>query len=192
MREAWQIVNDFWFGELHSEIYGTSRKEWFIKNPLFDDQVRETLGSFHKQAKNDTLDSWQVEPMGCVALMILLDQVPRNLFRNSPQAFATDKKALGIAKQAIAQNLDKDLLVVQRLFLYLPFEHSEDIEDQRRSLELFAQLEDNPISQSYIDYAQKHFDVIDQFGRFPHRNKILGRESTEAELEFLSKPGSSF
>ena len=192
MTEAWQIVNDFWFGKPDSEIYGTSRKEWFIKNPAFDDQVRETLGVFYQQAKSGTLDDWQKFSLGCVALMVLLDQVPRNLFRGSPQAFATDEKALDIAKQAIAQNFDKDLLVVQRLFLYLPFEHSENIEDQRRSLELFARLQGDPISESYIDYAQKHFDVIEQFGRFPHRNKILGRKSTPAELEFLSQPGSSF
>ncbi len=192
MTEAWQIVNDFWFGKPDSEIYGTSRKEWFIKNPAFDDQVRETLGVFYQQAKSGTLDDWQKFSLGCVALMVLLDQVPRNLFRGSPQAFATDAKALDIAKQAIAQDFDKDLLVMQRLFLYLPFEHSENIEDQRRSLELFAQLKGDPISESYIDYAQKHFDVIEQFGRFPHRNKILGRESTPAELKFLSKPGSSF
>ena len=95
MSEAWQIVNDFWFGSPDSEIFGTSRKEWFIKNPSFDDQVRETLGTFHEQAKKDALDSWQEDPLGCVALMVLLDQVPRNLFRNSPQAFATDRKALG-------------------------------------------------------------------------------------------------
>ncbi|OKH19239.1 DUF924 family protein [[Limnothrix rosea] IAM M-220] len=192
MTEAWQIVNDFWFGKSDSEIYGTSRKEWFIKNPAFDDQVRETLDVFYQQAKSGTLDDWRKFPLGCVALMVLLDQVPRNLFRGSPQAFATDEKALEIAKQAIAANFDKELLVVQRLFLYLPFEHSENIEEQRRSLELFAQLKDNPISESYIDYAQKHFDVIEQFGRFPHRNKILERESTAAELEFLSQPGSSF
>ena len=192
MTEAWQIVNDFWFGKPDSNIYGTSRKEWFIKNPAFDDHVRETLGVFHDQARSDALDNWQENSLSCVALMVLLDQVPRNLFRNSPQAFATDQKALSIAKQAITNNFDKELLVVQRLFLYLPFEHSEAIEDQRRSLELFAQLKDDPIAKSYVAYAQKHFEVIERFGRFPHRNKILGRENTAAELDFLSQPGSSF
>lgn len=191
-QEPWQPVLDFWFGKPTDSDYGQQKKAWFIKNPAFDDLVRENLGDLYQQASSGLLDDWQREPLGCLALIILLDQVPRNIFRQTPQAFATDPKALAIARQAIAQNFDQYLLVVQKLFLYLPFEHSENLEDQRRSLELFSRLKDQPDAQSYIDYAQRHFEVIERFGRFPHRNQILGRESTPEEQEFLQQPGSSF
>lgn len=192
VQEPWQAVLDFWFGERTDPNYGRSRQEWFIKNPVFDDLVREHLESFHQQAKLGLFKNWRQKPNGCLALIILLDQVPRNLFRRTPQAFATDNKALEIAQWAIANSFDQNLLTVQRLFLYLPFEHSEAIADQRRSLELFNNLKDDPEAKSYIDYAQKHFEVIERFGRFPHRNHILGRASTPAEQDFLQQPGSSF
>lgn len=192
IREPWETVLDFWFGKPNDPDYGQQKKAWFIKNPAFDDLVRENLGDLYHQASSDLLDDWQREPLGSLALIILLDQVPRNIFRQTPQAFATDPKALTIAKQAIAQNFDQHLLTVQRLFLYIPFEHSENLDDQRRSLQLFSRLSDEPDAQSYIDYAQRHFDVIEQFGRFPHRNQILGRTSTPAEQAFLQQPGSSF
>ncbi|NJN71476.1 MAG: DUF924 domain-containing protein [Limnothrix sp. RL_2_0] len=192
-QEHWQPVLDFWFGKPTDSDYAQQKKAWFIKNPAFDNLVQEQLGDYYHQASNnDLFDEWQRESLGCLALIILLDQVPRNIFRQTPQAFATDSKALNIAKQAIAQNFDQNLLTVQRLFLYIPFEHSENLEDQRRSLKLFARLSDDPDAQSYIDYAQRHFDVIEQFGRFPHRNQILGRTSTPAEQDFLQQPGSSF
>ncbi|MGB2925187.1 MAG: DUF924 family protein [Limnothrix sp.] len=192
VREPWQAVLDFWFGERTDPNYGRSRKEWFIKNSAFDDLVREHLESFYQQAKLGLFKNWRRNPNGCLALIILLDQVPRNLFRRTPQAFATDNKALEIAQWAIANSFDHGLLTVQKLFIYLPFEHSETIADQRRSLELFNSLADDPEAKSFIDYAQKHFDVIERFGRFPHRNEILGRTNTAAETEFLSQPGSSF
>ncbi len=119
--------------------------------------------------------------------------MPRNLFRGDPQAFATDPQALTLAKQVIAQKFDQDLWPIQRVFLYLPFEHSENLDDQYQSLALFRQLEKNTeMGSDFLEYAQRHFDVIQQFGRFPHRNQILGRTSTEAELDFLAQPGSSF
>ena len=192
MQESWQSVLDFWFRERDHPEYGKPRQEWFVKNPVFDQQVPLYLGDRHHQAKAGQLDAWQKNPFGCLALIILLDQVPRNLFRHSPQAFATDDQALNLAKAAIAQQFDQPLLPVQRWFMYLPFEHSENLEDQRQSLELFSRLKDDPDSASTIEYAQKHYDVIATFGRFPHRNKILGRASTPAEIHFLKQPGSTF
>ncbi len=192
MQESWQSVLDFWFREHDHPEYGKPRQEWFVKNPVFDQQVQLYLGDRHHQAKAGQLDAWQKNPFGCLALIILLDQVPRNLFRHSPQAFATDDQALNLAKAAIAQQFDQPLLPVQRWFMYLPFEHSENLEDQRQSLELFSRLKDDPDSASTIEYAQKHYDVIATFGRFPHRNKILGRASTPAEIHFLKQPGSTF
>lgn len=185
-------VLNFWFGRPNEEDYGQSRKEWFIKNEAFDRQVEEQLFDLYQQAANDRLGTWQNTPEGCLALLILLDQVPRNLFRGQPQAFATDEKASAIAHFALQQGYDRQLLPVQRWFIYLPLEHSEDLEDQKRSVELFQQLPDDPENQKTLNYAIKHRDVIARFGRFPHRNAILERDSTPAEKEFLQQPGSSF
>ncbi len=185
-------VLNFWFGHPQKEYYGQSRKEWFIKNEAFDRVVKAQLFELYQQAANHQLESWQNTPEGGLALLILLDQVPRNLFRGQPQAFATDEKARAIAHFALQQGYDRQLLPVQRWFIYLPLEHSEDLEDQNKSVDLFQQLPDDPENQKTLDYAIKHRDVIARFGRFPHRNKILGRESTPAEKEFLQQPGSSF
>lgn len=143
-------------------------------------------------AARDELEEWTTQPLGCLALIILLDQFPRNMFRGTPQAFATDPLALAVAQHTIAQGWDQQMLPVQRWFIYLPFEHSEDLACQQRSLELWQQLASDSESQSAIAYAQKHYDVIQQFGRFPHRNAILGRMSTPKEEAFLQRPGSAF
>lgn len=124
-------------------------------------------------------------PLGCLALVIVLDQSPRNMFRDDPRAFATDGNAL--AQAALARGDDKSLNALQRQFLFMPFQHSEALEDQRRSIELFAS-----ISPETLDYAQRHLDIIERFGRFPHRNAVLGRKSTAEELAFLQEPSSSF
>jgi len=127
-----------------------------------------------------------------LALILILDQFPRNLFRGQPQTFATDEKALTVANDAINQKFDQQLLSVQRAFIYLPFEHSENLADQSRSVELFTPLKDDPNTASMFDYAIAHANIIQKFGRFPHRNTILGRPSTPEELEFLTQPNSSF
>lgn len=185
-------VLDFWFGKPNDEDCGKPRKAWFIKNPEFDEEVRSRFLSTYYQAAAGELDHWKELPRSCLALIILLDQCPRNLFRGQPQAFATDSKALSIAQHAVSQGFDKKLLPVQRWFIYLPFEHSENLEHQRYCTELFSTLKDDPDSSDTIDYAYRHMEVIERFGRFPHRNKILGRESTPEEEEFLKQPGSSF
>ncbi|NET55767.1 MAG: DUF924 domain-containing protein [Symploca sp. SIO2E6] len=185
-------ILDFWFGKPQDPDYGKIRKFWFTKNPEFDQEVRSRFLSVYQQAAAGQLDQWRTSPHSCLALIILLDQFPRNLFRSQPQAFASDPQALSMAQYAINQGFDQQLPPVQRWFIYMPFEHSENLEHQRQSVELFTGLTDEPNFASAIDYAHRHLKVIERFGRFPHRNQILGRASTPEELEFLQQPGSSF
>ncbi len=168
------------------------RKVWFSKDPDFDREIEEHFRLTYEQAAAGQYDNWQETATGCLALVLLFDQFPRNMFRDTPKAFATDAKALAIAEGAIALGFDQVLPVVQRWFLYLPFEHSEHLVHQQRAVELFAPLRNNPDANGTYSYAVKHLAVIKQFGRFPHRNRILGRESTPAEIAFLKQPGSSF
>ncbi len=191
MSQANEIL-EFWFGKPDEADYGKPRKVWFTKNSAFDEEVRSRFLKDYQQAASGQLDAWKATPQGCLALIILLDQFPRNMFRGQPQAFATDPQALAYAKYAVAQGFDKQLLPLQRQFVYLPFEHSENLEHQHQCVELFSTLKDEPDCASCIDYAHRHFKVIEQFGRFPHRNQILGRETTPEESEFLRQPGSSF
>ncbi|MFB6275379.1 MAG: DUF924 family protein [Halothece sp.] len=187
-----QAVLNFWFGSPEDPDYGKPRKVWFQKNPDFDEEIRSRFLSRYQQAAEGKLDAWQNSPESCLALILLLDQFPRNLFRDQPKMFATDDQALAVAQYAVKQGCDQQLLDVQRWFIYLPFEHSEDLEMQHQSVALFSQLENNPDNANTLDYAYRHFNVIQQFGRFPHRNAILARESTPEEIAFLQQPGSSF
>jgi uncharacterized protein (DUF924 family) len=187
-----EAILEFWFGKPDEADYGKSRKVWFTKNPEFDDEVRSRFLNVHNQAAAGELDDWNATPQGCLALIILLDQFPRNMFRGQPQAFATDPQALAYARHAVTQGFDKELPKLQRWFVYLPFEHSENLADQRQCVELCEQLGDEPEMREAIDYAYRHLRVIERFGRFPHRNQILGRETTPEEAEFLKQPGSSF
>jgi uncharacterized protein (DUF924 family) len=168
------------------------RKVWFIKDSAFDREVQTRFRSVYEQAVAGTFDDWQKTAEGCLALVLLFDQFPRNMFRGTPQAFATDDRALAIAQKALTQGFDQSLPVVQRWFLYMPFEHSENLEHQRRAVELFNPLRNNPDAAGTYSYAVKHLAIIEQFGRFPHRNQTLDRASTPAEREFLKQPGSSF
>jgi uncharacterized protein (DUF924 family) len=165
-----------------------TKPEWFTGGAAFDAAVRDRLGALYARAANGELDGWAVEPRGLLALVILFDQVPRNVFRGTPRAFEGDARALALARLAVDRGADRGLTVDERLFLYLPFEHAEDLADQERSVALFRALGD----ADYLDYALRHQVVIERFGRFPHRNAILGRESTAEELAFLEQPGSSF
>lgn len=191
MSQANQILA-FWFGKPDEADYGKPRKVWFTKNPEFDQEVRSRFLINYQQAAAGHLDDWKASPLGCLALIILLDQFPRNMFRGQPQAFATDPQALAYAQHTVAQGFDKELLPIQRGFVYLPFEHSENLAHHRQAIKLFSTLKDYPECASGVDYAHRHFKVIERFGRFPHRNKILGRETTPEEAEFLKQPGSSF
>lgn len=175
-------VLSFWFQD-------SGPSKWFDGGPEFDVHVTKRLLPAHLAAGNGDLADWTEVPEGVLALCILLDQAPRNMFRGTPRAFATDLLALAIATDAIAREQDLMLPDDQRLFIYLPFEHSERIEDQRLAVRLFANRTRDP---SHLDYACRHLAVIAQYGRFPHRNAILGRDSTEAELAYLAMPGAGF
>ncbi|XGV98669.1 MAG: DUF924 family protein [Leptolyngbya sp. BL-A-14] len=183
----------FWFTRSPGEKgSGNMRKVWFLKNSAFDQDIHTRFRLVYEQAMTGAFDGWQETAEGCLALVLLFDQFPRNMFRGTPQAFATDDRALAIAQKALDRRFDQSLPVVQRWFLYMPFEHSENLEHQRRAVELFYPLRNNPDARGTYSYAIKHLAIIEQFGRFPHRNQILGRESTAAEREFLKQPGSSF
>ncbi|MBW3586625.1 MAG: DUF924 domain-containing protein [Cyanobacteria bacterium 0813] len=185
-------VLDFWFGRSNSPEFGKVHKKWFEKDADFDAEVRSRFLQQYELAASGQLDSWHDSPENCLALILLLDQFPRNMFRGTPQAFATDNKALATAEYAVNNKFDRELLTVQKLFIYLPFEHSEDLETQQKSVELFRQLSGAPDSGSAVEYAMQHLEIIQRFGRFPHRNQILGRETTPEEAEFLRQPGSGF
>lgn len=175
----------FWFEESGPEL-------WFARSDGFDRTIRERFFAHYEAAARGGHDDWQNSGTGCVALCLLLDQFPRNLFRDDARAFATDAKALEIARRAVetGRDLEESVNRDMRKFLYLPFEHSEDLDDQRICMKLMAERLD-PIGED-LDWARKHFVIIERFGRFPHRNEVLGRKSTAEELEFLEGPDSSF
>ena len=172
----------FWFAE------GMGGR-WFKKDDAFDAEVKVNLGSAYRMAAAGEFDTWKGSARGCLALVILLDQVPRNLFRGDRRAFATDAEARRVTRHALERGFDRALSQSERLFLYLPLEHSEDLGDQEECCHLTAALDEQP---EWHDYALRHRDVITRFGRFPHRNAILGRASTQEEEDFLAEPGSSF
>ena len=183
----------FWFGAPDAADYGQARAAWFRKDDAFDARIRASFLPEVEAAIAGQRDDWAAIPQGVLALFILLDQFPRNLFRNTARAFAGDAAALALAGRVVEQGLDRQLLPVQRVFAYLPFEHSESLVDQDRSIALFAALADeHHEAASYLDYAHRHRDVIVRFGRFPHRNAALGRTSTVAEIDYLAQPGSGF
>jgi uncharacterized protein (DUF924 family) len=161
---------------------------WFKPDPAFDAEIRRRFAPLVEEAGAGRLDGWGATPDGAVALCLLLDQFPRNIWRGTPRAFAHDPAARRVAGAALAAGHDARLPPPRRLFLYLPFEHSEDPADQDRSCALIAGLGD----AEWLDYARRHRDVVARFGRFPHRNAILGRASTAEEARFLQQPGSSF
>lgn len=188
-------VLEFWFGPppITPSLYGQRHKLWFSKNPEFDRQIHDRFYSLYEQASAGALDHWQYSPLSNLALILVLDQFSRNMFRNTPQAFATDARARHATQVAIEQQLDQALAPVQRLFTYLPLEHSENLDDQNQSVQFVqALLTTNPELSDCLDYAQRHQAVIERFGRFPHRNRILRRNTTLEEAEFLKQPGSSF
>lgn len=187
----------FWFGGPTDTDYGHYRKIWFTKDADFDAQIRQRfLGDYEKAAAGEYL-VWQQAPERAIALLLLLDQFPRNLFRGEPRSFATDAQALAIAQSLVNTGADKSLIPAYRFFAYLPFEHSEEMAHQNRCVQLMAGFIDDVPDlddglKNGLDYAIRHREVIERFGRFPHRNAILGRQSTPAEVEFLKEPGSRF
>ena len=183
MKNVQKDVLAFWFDE-------SQPPQWFQINADFDAQITARFADDHDKAARGIFDDWKNDPEGCLALCLLLDQFPRNMFRGTARAFATDGKALVIAKYALAKGFDQILPPLKRRFLYLPFEHSETLSDQRKCASLFEKMKkDDPLG---YDYALRHLKVIEQYGRFPHRNKILSRMSTPDEEEYLAQSGSGF
>jgi uncharacterized protein (DUF924 family) len=175
-------VLDFWFAGDPT----AHRKEWFEKTAEFDAACTRFAGGL-RDAREGAFDHWTETPRGALALIILLDQFSRNLHRNSAEAFAADVKAREIARIAITRGIDRTLSELERMFVYLPFEHSENLADQDESVRLFTAL-----GEEMTRYAEEHRDVIRRFGRFPHRNAALGRTSTPDELTYLTQPGAGF
>ncbi len=175
-------VLDFWFAP-------ATRPFWFARDGEFDRRVRELLFDCHQQATAGALEAWRQTPTGCLALLLLFDQVPRNIFRDTAAAFATDAQALALAHHMIDHAHDLGFRADRRLFVYLPFEHAETLEAQRLSLFLIRNRIGRP---NLVSYAERHLRIIERFGRFPHRNAVLGRDSTPEELAFLAEPESSF
>ena len=180
----------FWFGT--DAARGDSRREWFRKDAQFDAGIRARFLGLYEEAARGALSHWQNDTDSCLALIVVLDQFPRNMFRDSARAFATDPLALAAARHALSHRFDSAMRPVERMFMYLPFEHSESLADQdlcavlMQSLAAFTETRDIPV------WAEKHRAIIARFDRFPHRNAALGRESTPEELEFLKQPGSGF
>jgi len=184
-------VLDFWFDPAHAA-------HWFAKDAAFDEQIRRRFAVAADDAAQGRLDAWASNPADWLALLILLDQFPRNLHRGDAQAWAADVKAQRIALSGRAGGFDQALPPLQRVFAYLPLEHAEDMGLQQRAVTLFEALHAQaPVAgrarfAEFLDYARRHREVIARFGRFPHRNAVLGRDSTAAEREYLAQPGAGF
>ena len=188
-------VLDFWFLPPGAPGHNRYRAEWFRKDSAFDETIRTRFADLVDQAIAGGLRDWEADADGSLARILLLDQFPRNLFRGEARAFAGDAEALALAERLVGSGQDKNLPPIRRMFAFLPFEHSESMIAQERSVALFAALRreaQDEVFDNVYDYAERHRAVVERFGRFPHRNAMLGRASTPEEGEFLKQPGSSF
>jgi uncharacterized protein (DUF924 family) len=191
MSKRAQDIVDFWFDPAHAE-------HWFVVDAGFDAQIRQRFGNAAKEAGQGRLDAWAASPHSWLALLILLDQFPRNLYRDDARAWATDVKAQRLALSGLDEDFDQSLPPLQRVFAYLPLEHAEDIALQQRSVALFEALHaaaapgERARYADFLDYARRHRAVIARFGRFPHRNAVLSRASTPDEKSYLAQPGAGF
>jgi uncharacterized protein (DUF924 family) len=192
-------VNDevltFWFGTEAQPTDATMRR-WFMRDVAFDAQIRDRFGALHARAAAGGLQDWLGTARGELALLIVLDQFSRNLYRDDPRAFANDGRALAIANDLWFSGRARELPPLQRMFVLMPFQHSEDVSIQRAGVAEYEKLAAEPgapaMLTSALDFARKHAEIIERFGRFPHRNDVLGRTSTPEELAFLEQPGSRF
>lgn len=175
MNEEMRSLLDFWFSP-------AMRPRWFDSTPALDAEIRARHEGLWRRAAAGELDGWAETPRGALALAIVLDQLPLNMYRGQPEAFASEARAVAVAKQAIAQGHDRELDDDGRLFLFMPLMHSEQLDDQERSVELFR------AAGMDTRYPEHHRDIVRRFGRFPHRNAILGRENTPAERDYLASP----
>ncbi|MEY4416265.1 MAG: hypothetical protein RIQ53_3558 [Pseudomonadota bacterium] len=202
MHDDVREILDFWFGPPDDPLHRQPRPSWFQKVPAFDAQIRERFGTRVEAALAGGLDHWLATPPGVLpappmqpaqALILLLDQFTRNIFRDTARAFAGDERARTLAQALVDSGADRHLSGVQRQFVYLPFVHAEDLALQREGLRLFTAMGiDDPVVAGAAPWAQRHLEIIERFGRFPHRNAALGRPDTPEEAQFLTQPGSGF
>ncbi len=194
MPEAAQAVLDFWFALPGAPEWNVSRRVWFAKSDVFDAEIRARFLSLWQAACDGADDDWSITPAGACARIVLLDQFPRNMFRGDPRSFATDGRALALAHRMLDNGWDRQLPTPwHRMFCHLPFEHAESLDAQDISVrETIALREDTGGEVDVVEWAVKHREIIARYGRFPHRNAVLGRTSSEAEATFLAQPGSSF
>ena len=194
-------VLEFWFGASGADgsLDPAKQKMWFGDGRKYDAEIRDRFGALHRRAaRGELAEDWTATPRGTIALVVVLDQFSRHIHRATPAAFACDPATQQLVTEALNGRLDRELTPAQRAFFYMPLEHAEDLEMQRLAVRCFDGLARTvPEAQrkeyeSFLDYAQRHLEIIKRFRRFPHRNKILGRASTPAEIEFLKQPGSSF
>jgi uncharacterized protein (DUF924 family) len=194
-------VLEFWFGagDTDGSLDPVKRRMWFSGGSGHDAEIRKRFRKLHRRAAQGELDQeWASNPPGTIALIVVLDQFSRHIHRGTPAAFAQDAAAQRLASRGVEQGLDRKLIPIQRAFFYLPFEHAEDLELQRKGVRLFEKLSKEVAPawrkeyMGFADYSGHHRDIIERFGRFPHRNQALGRVSTPEEIEFLKEPGSSF
>ena len=198
-------IIQFWFEGLTDDVLIEKKnpivKKWFVKDAKFDQEIRMRFEEDIQKAARGEYNSWEDSPQGVLALILLFDQFPRNIYRGLPEAYAFDLKALALSLQAIHREDDLKLPLIQRIFIYMPLEHDENIKVQMKSIQCFKNIvklaqQKSPQNVSYFEYnltyALKHEAIVQEFGRFPHRNAILKRASTPQEVTFLKKPNSSF
>lgn len=200
MTESISSILNYWFGEQTGDaaVAQSRASLWWKKSAQVDSEIKSRFGGCVVQAGAGGLDDWAREPKGRLALILLCDQFTRHIYRDTPQAFSFDYRALAWTKEGLAQQADQRLRPIERVFFYLPLEHAESMADQDEAVRLFEQLKADAAADArqtfdgFLDYALRHREIISRFGRFPHRNTALGRVSTEEEIAFLKQPGSSF
>jgi uncharacterized protein (DUF924 family) len=181
---------EFWFGRPGDPDYESHRDIWFKSTPDHDATLAQLFLADYEEAASGALSAWEAAPHSALALVMLLDQIPRNIFRGAPRMYATDAAARAIADRAMAKGFDAAVPPAWRKFFYMPLHHSENADDQRRSIDLMQAVPNDPARADNIRYAGRYLDIIERFGRFPHRNAVLGRVSTAEELDFLEEPES--
>ncbi len=188
----WREIYDYWFGAPAADGHGEFRAFWFASTADTDRELQERFQNMYHRAAEGGFQDWKSDARSWVALIVLLDQVPRNIFRGNGQSFAADPVALATAKKLVASPLHAELITVEKLFAYLPFEHSENIADQLKSVALFEDIDEHQNKAEWIDFAILHKDIVEKFGRFPHRNAMLGRKTTPEEEAWLQSSGQHF
>jgi uncharacterized protein (DUF924 family) len=198
--EQAESILEYWFGTEADDVVAAKQHAdlWWKKNPEVDKEIGERFGSLLEAAVNGSLDDWLADTRGRLAMIILADQFSRNIYRGTPRSFASDSFARAWCMAGLEIGADRMLRPIERVFFYLPMEHSESLDDQYRSVTLCKELAESvpeahrELFDGYLNYAVRHCEIVERFGRFPHRNAILGRKSTDEEIAFLEKPGSSF